>query len=407
MNRYIAATILGISAPFTLWSSTLLGDFDCKVNRTAEGIEVHPIGHKSDAYPLLLILGVVQGAGAYLLLKKGDTAPPSTPSTPSSIPAPSEPFNLDLEGGDEEYNWITDFYQYPAILIWGAMGSGKSTFSEWLVEQRVGNGHQLVALDPHASYGQWENLGIEPIGKGQDYDACNKALLRIMQECKTRYQKRANIPNYNPPPLTILVEEFTQWSDHCEAAGDFIKVALSDFRKVEIYLVAISHARTMIALGGGKGLAKTRDNSFLELQLLSAPDKENGGKVSPTFKGYLKYPSEEPQIVRINPQWKPSKGLANTRTNPEPTPKPGSESVKPLNRNQDGGFPLFPIDGSEDGSGAESYYSPDDMTRARINLLRSEGLNQTQIIETIWGVKKGGSKGYKRALSEFKRIMED
>jgi hypothetical protein len=46
--------------------------------------------------------------------------------------------------------------------------------------------------------------------------------------------------------------------------------------------------------------------------------------------------------------------------------------------------------------------------RARVVVeLNRKGMAQTEIIELIWGVKKGGSKGYQTALEEFRAIISE
>ena len=42
---------------------------------------------------------------------------------------------------------------YPSVLIYGAPGSGKTTFSEQEVKRRLEAGHKVIVCDPHAAYG--------------------------------------------------------------------------------------------------------------------------------------------------------------------------------------------------------------------------------------------------------------
>ena len=43
---------------------------------------------------------------------------------------------------------------------------------------------------------------------------------------------------------------------------------------------------------------------------------------------------------------------------------------------------------------------------AQVLTLRSEGHTQEQIIESVWGIKKGGNAAYKRARDEYQFIIE-
>lgn len=75
-------------------------------------------------------------------------------------------------------------------------------------------------------------------------------------------------------------------------------------------------------------------------------------------------------------------------------------SVEPLNQPTD-----------KDYSDSEQrFYTPLKLTRSQaisiIDQLRTE-LNQTQLIERLWQVKKGGSAAWKQAHTEFKELMGD
>jgi hypothetical protein len=80
----------------------------------------------------------------------------------------------------------------------------------------------------------------------------------------------------------------------------------------------------------------------------------------------------------------------------------GSASSEPLNHRQDGMV-------QDSGSGSRLFTPrqiPAPEAQTLIFLMRQEGLNQTEIIERIWNVKKGGSKQYKQALEEYKFLTE-
>ena len=56
---------------------------------------------------------------------------------------------------------------YPSVLIYGAPGSGKTTFAEQEVKRRLEAGHRVIICDPHAAYGAW--AGCEVVGGGMNY----------------------------------------------------------------------------------------------------------------------------------------------------------------------------------------------------------------------------------------------
>jgi len=61
-------------------------------------------------------------------------------------------------------------------------------------------------------------------------------------------------------------------------------------------------------------------------------------------------------------------------------------------------------------NGSELRFTPLNLTKeqalALIQNLNHE-LNQTQIIEQLWQVKKGGSEGWKKAHAEFKELTKE
>ena len=104
-----------------------------------------------------------------------------------------------------------------------------------------------------------------------------------------------------------MAEEFTNWGNRCQAAAAFLSVALSDTRKVAMSALFISHGRSLDCVGGGKGLAQTRDDSMLELKLLATPDPNAPNGVRPSFLGELKRPAtkvKDAELVAVE-QWSP------------------------------------------------------------------------------------------------------
>jgi hypothetical protein len=192
--------------------------------------------------------------------------------------APATPQSID---------WLTELQGYPSILIHGPQGSGKSTAAEQLIAHRRALGHQIKIIDIHRAHGQWP--GLDVIGDGMDFAAVDRAFSDFIAEVRQRYELRASTPDYSPPPLTVLVEEFTQMASHCVNSSEFFGVTVSDIRKIGMHVIYVSHARTMGAIGGAKGLAATRDASLLELELTAKRD-ETTGQAVPTGQGRIRSP---------------------------------------------------------------------------------------------------------------------
>jgi hypothetical protein len=198
---------------------------------------------------------------------------------------------------------LAECLAYPCVLIYGPQGSGKSTLAKWLINERIKAGHDIEILDPHAAYGAWPGLAV--YGAGMDYDACNKRLLAFADMVRARYTELSKRPGYNPKPLTVLTEEFTNWSSHCDAAGDYFASTLSDIRKVNMMAVYVAHGRTLASLGGKAGAAAQRDQSLLEIEMLGTIGE--GGKAVPTGRCRIYYPGQKQNPIEVDvPQFDPS-----------------------------------------------------------------------------------------------------
>ncbi|MBD2091847.1 hypothetical protein H6F67_18550 [Microcoleus sp. FACHB-1515] len=195
------------------------------------------------------------------------------------------------------FAWAKDLLHFPAVLIWGPQGSGKTSFAAWLLHQRIAAGHLAWVCDPHKEYGQWK--GLKVVGAGMDYVDCDRAMLGFANTVKQAYKARSEQPNYQPIRETVLVEEFTNWSLRCENSADFFAAALSDLRKIKKGVIFVSHDRSLVALGNAKGFSKARNNGLLELQLEAVIDPVTGEPV-PALKGKLKHPGKSAIEVEIS-----------------------------------------------------------------------------------------------------------
>lgn len=204
---------------------------------------------------------------------------------------------------DDRFSWAKDLLHFPAVLIWGAQGSGKTSFASWLLHQRIAAGHSTWVCDPHKEYGQWN--GLKCVGAGMDYEACDRAMIQFANTVKREYKTRSEQANYKPQRETVLVEEFTNWADRCENAGEFFKASLSDLRKIKKGVIFVSHDRSLVALGNAKGFSKARNNGLLELHLEAVIDPTTG-EPKPAMKGKLKLPGKTPIKVEISPEMRGS-----------------------------------------------------------------------------------------------------
>jgi hypothetical protein len=300
-------------------------------------------------------LALAQATHAYQLLCPPQRATPPTLALEPEPPPETNP-----------YAWLAELLHYPSVLVYGPPGSGKSTLAEWLVYQRTNLGHEIEVLDPHRAAGQW--AGLPCYGDGLDYESIDARLGAFRKLVRERYQIRSEDEGFNPTPLTVLAEEFTQWATHCENSADFFAISVSDIRKVGCHVVYVSHARTLTGLGGAKGLAKTRDSALLEVQLFAQVDPLTG-RATPTGHAEIRYPGGETTPVRV----------PNLSNRPNPTPARRFEGS------------------TRTGSTGSS--------RKRVLELRSQGRNQGEIIRAVWGVSKGNSAAYREALTRYREAV--
>jgi hypothetical protein len=179
--------------------------------------------------------------------------------------------------------------KYPSVLIYGVPGAGKSTFTEQEVAKRLKEGPRVIVLDPHSACGQWQ--GCEVIGAGMDYEAIDAKLVWFQRQVKDRYKTISSQSNPKFQPLTIVGEEFTNWSKRCSNSGEHFQTVNSDIRKAECYSIIVSHTRNLAGLGDAKGMGALRDESMLEVEILGEYNAETE-RATPRFEALVKMPGQ-------------------------------------------------------------------------------------------------------------------
>lgn len=175
------------------------------------------------------------------------------------------------------YAYLDLFIEYSGLLF-GGQGSGKSWTTRQIVAKKVQAGHRVVVLDPHAASHEWQ--GVEHVGSGMNYGAIAEFLRWYLGEVKRRYQDfsesglsedqwQAQMRQHGQV-LSVVCEEMTNWADRLSGgiAGEFMKAGMSDSRKALMPPLFVAHDRTLTCLGDAKGLARLRDSSLLELELV-------------------------------------------------------------------------------------------------------------------------------------------
>ena len=305
-------------------------------------------------------------------------------------------------------DWTTSLLKYPYVLIYGAPGSGKTTFIQWLINQRIALGHSVFALDPHYEAGSWQFCEVK--GAGLNYSEIDEFITRLTNLVKRRYMQRQHKRGLVFEPITVLCEELTEWADNCEKVQQLIK-KIPDYRKVGVHLLLVAHGRSLPSLGGAKGKRDMLDAALAELNLLVKTRKD--GEPEPLMKGILKLPHQRPQEVRIPNIYIPEPELSNQQVEPAET-QSGQEVqntealpepvLEPQENPPRSAFIAHSLD-IEPEPEPEVLVTP--LERSQFMKLKKKGMNQAQTIDIIWDCKKGVSKRYEEAKQKYDLLLAD
>lgn len=311
-------------------------------------------------------------------------------------------------GGDRK---MPNLSAYPAVLIYGVPGSGKTTFAQQEVRKRLAIGHQVIVLDPHAPYGAWQ--GCEITGGGMNYGAIDSKLQWLFKEIERRYIRIEKEPNPTLEPLTVVAEEFTQWSMKVKSSSEFFWVANTDIRKADVHVLFVSHTRTLIGTGGAKGAAPLRDESLLEVELQGEMNEQTS-RATPKFRALVKMPGTS-QADRFLVGIERNCGAASTEAL-------GSERKLPQQPQENSGSSYGIRAEAQLGILSEILQEPGKLVvfSAAINLndeeklkiaklVIAESLGVEATILCLWGVRSGGRNHalYIEAKSMLDRLIKE
>lgn len=297
---------------------------------------------------------------------------------------------------------------YPATLVFGAPGGGKSTFATKIAQKKLEAGHEVIVLDPHYKLGSWK--GCKVYGKGYDYDEIDEQIVAFCDEVKNRYCRLATEKDPVFKPISLLCDEFTMWGKRCTKAGQLLWTIVTDIRKVNCFALIIGHTNTLAGLGGASGAAKLILEAVLEIEIDSKQDPVSGRAV-PSFQAWVKLPGMKRKDafgVRIEPDTDTIENREGDRSQSVlvlDLPAELSEDVwEPSGKNAN----PEPCEPSENLGCDRRFTNLNlDYEAARQHILTlTEKHNQTEIIWMLWNARPGKTQAYETALSEFKELTK-
>ncbi|MDK3159854.1 hypothetical protein QPK87_25310 [Kamptonema cortianum] len=273
-DRAIACGLLAVGSPLLMFASTLYGSTTCQIDR-ARG-ELVTIPRRSEAYPLILLAGIVQGLGAAYLLK-GSAQKPKLTLKP--LLTGDEPFEIPLQqeaeleelgnimpNTTEETETSTEpqpFNRVPIqavdrtqggkliervkhILLEGETDAGKSTLCKFVLSFLPGS---KVVVDPHRKPDDWQ--GLPAIGGGRNYREIAQFFIALEKLMNDRYKLRDNGQTLGEI-INVVIDEYPAIasSDECKKiAPSILKKLLREARKVGIRIILLTQGSEVKALG--------------------------------------------------------------------------------------------------------------------------------------------------------------
>ena len=353
------------------------------------------------------------------------------PGTLDEMTNPGDKVQQQELGAIEGAYQYLDMFLRETSLLWGNQGSGKSWTARLLAKRKKEAGYRLIVLDPDSNRSEW--VGTESYHLFEDIE---KQIRWYIEELKQRYrafnQSSMSEDEWRSQlePIAFICDEITTYEIFLDPVllEEFFKLALTKSRKQEMPCTFLAHNNTQLAFGKKlTGLSNLIEKT-LQLELITTTNpqtlkSESSGKGR--FKGY-----ESSQVIEVLlpkcdrkitdfrvdsiAPTAPSAALDRTNTASECLERAWgmefdldkfAEVSEPIESVAE----LLNSSSDESFGDAEPKYTPLLLNRTQaLNLIKSlrGELNQTQIIERLWACKKGGSKAWADAYSQFKELAE-
>lgn len=191
------------------------------------------------------------------------------PATSSASTASSE-LALELRAG--------------TVIFCGAQGSGKSVSAEKLLHYRAKKGAEIVVLNHHAPARRYR--GLQVYGRGTTiadrFLSIEKGMRAIIEEIDRRYDIYQRQENATFSPLVLFMDEMTSWDSNLDKdlCRKFVKLCLTDTRKVNIQSLWVCHNLTVPNWGGVPGVSELIKSCGTLVYLNAVPNETGNNMVS-------------------------------------------------------------------------------------------------------------------------------
>jgi hypothetical protein len=320
-----------------------------------------------------------------------------------------------------------------AILILGLQGGGKTSTAIWLLLQVVLKGGRLGLIDKHARseddsmYGRLRVLRAAfdvPVGDTP------QAAMRVVQHARKVLDARL-AGGHIAYPFVLVVDEFTaimrqkasgeQWSEVAQKLQGVLEDFNTEGRKHRCFAICIGQAANASRSGGTevRDLFNTRVVHRMrakQAQMLALTDYQDEIERLDTGRVCIDMETDEPFFLTV--PYANDEVIALVAQSLQRTAQafilPAIERATPRSPTPAQAFTTCtgPVQPQVLNALPEPALNPRPHSTERLRErtervleLRQLGVGKQAIVQELWGVKKGGSAGYKQACEEYERIM--
>jgi energy-coupling factor transporter ATP-binding protein EcfA2 len=318
-----------------------------------------------------------------------------------------------------------DGNMFDSVFVLGDQGFGKSTFATYLAALTILHHGRVIVIDPDAEFGQSLSVRLGPL-------ACEIFLLCPIADTPEKAARavslaRDEIESPSDYPVLWLIDEFSmimrqalngtgKWAEVGKEIAELTEDWATRGRKRRRRVVAFGQIPNAKRTGGTEfrdsctvvafHLKKKRAQMVLEGEDAElAPDLGMGEVIviparssEASYRMQLPYPDVDGLRMIAQAMAKAASGdvLDGSEYVKEPEPEPTLNHSRislelPSNQSSE----PFIVD----------HETAFKVKVRRIRDMRNQNKNQSQIIEAIYGVKKGGSPEYAKARDEYFSII--